>query len=291
MMKKLFFIIFSGVAAWAVSAGSAALPDPFFKFAERDFSLAEAQLIAPGRKDLQSLRSAITAKLPAAAAVTLCSRSGIRLSQEKTLQALLDSLLLMTDAERRLFSQKLTESGLTREKWLQQESARFENQLNEALRRWFRQLNNSRQVSEIQIRDYYYRNLHIFRRTRLNEHKVWVFDPDSNQTARQAFAELMQGAAPDAVRRKYARKLPSKQWIDDLQLHYSSRSSLNEKYLLVKGAQQLYLLEKDALKDFYLPLDERLATAIGNALYDALAKAYLAEVLKKDFSARDLVFY
>lgn len=289
-MKKSFFSILASLAVFSAAAENP-LPDPFFKFAERDFSLSEAQMLAPDKKDLQDLRAAITAKLPAAAAITLCGRAGIKLSPQNTRQALLDSILLMSDSRRKQFDQMLAENALTLEKWLQQESVNFDNQLNEALRRWFKQASGTRQIGEQQIRDYYYRNMHIFRRTRLDENKVWVFSVNARQTLQQAAAELMQGTPHDVVRKKYAVKLPPAQWIDDLQQNYRSRTIINDKYFLIKGSQQLYLVEKDALKDFYLPLDQKVRTAISNTLYDALAKAYLAEMLKKNFSAGDLVFY
>ena len=290
-MKKAFFS--TVLAAWAIFSAAAenALPDPFFKFAGRDFSLAEAQMIAPDKKDLQGLRAGITAKLPTAAAITLCDRAGIKLSQHNTRQALFDSIMIMSDSQRKQLDQLLAKNALTLEKYLLQESMNIDNQLNEALRRWFKQVSSNRQIGEQQICDYYYRNLHIFRRTKLDENKVWVFSVNAQQTLQQAVSELMQGTPHDVVRKKYTVKLPLAQWFDDLQQNYHFRTVINDKYFSIRGSQQLYLMENDALKDFYLPLDQKVKAAISNTLYDALAKAYLAEMLKKNFSADDLVFY
>ena len=50
-------------------------------------------------------------------------------------------------------------------------------------------------------------------------------------------------------------------------------------------------MRSDARTHIYIELDENLQRAIGDALYDALAKAILSETLKRDFSPEQLRFY
>ena len=290
-MKRLLFTLAFVVmfAVWANNSN--ALPDPFCKYAGRDFSLKEAQLIAPGKTDPQSLRAVLESNLPAVAAMVLCSQSGVELSQEHTRLTLQESLLMMSDSKQREFEAMLANNSLTIDSWLNQESMKFELQLNDALRRWFKKVHIDRRIGEQAVRDHYYRNLHIFRRTRLNEDKVLVFDAGNKDACNKALAALLQGSPVKFVKEKYAQKIPSGQWIDDLQNCYPRRSSVGNDFFTVQGAQHLYLIKSDALQEFYIKLDDKLFRAISNTLYDALAKACLAELLKNNFADCKLEFY
>lgn len=290
-MKRLLFTLAFTLVFAIFADDPQSLPKAFFRYAGRDFSLQEAQLIAPGKTDPQSLRAALESNLPAVAAMVLCSRSGIELSQEHTRLTLLDSLQMMSDARQREFEAMLANNSLTIDSWLDQESMKFELQLNDALRRWFKKVNIDRRIGEQAVRDHYYRNLHIFRRTRLDEDKVLVFDAGNKDACNKALAALLQGSPVKFVKEKYAQKILSGEWIDDLQNCYPRRSSVGNGFFTVQGAQHLYLVKSDALQEFYIKLDDKLFRAISNTLYDALAKAYLAELLKKNFSGCKLEFY
>ena len=261
----------------------------YFRLAEKDFTLAEARLIAGNHRDL---KSAVQANLAAAAAIVLCERSQIKLSREKTRQTLQDSLLLMTPEAREDFQQKLQQNKLSLEQWLDQESGKLGNMLNEAVRRWYIHVYGSNsEITEQHIRNWYFRHQNIFRRLKLDPEYILAFSARDEEKFIQALAALRQGMAFDAARKTFAFALNTEAMDKAFHEANISRTVLDENFLAVKTRQYRFLLKKSAVKRIYLPLDEQLKQAIGNALFDALARARLAETLKKEFSNAVMEFY
>jgi len=261
----------------------------YFRLAEKDFTLAEARLIAGNNRDL---KSAVQANLAAAAAIVLCERSQIKLSREKTRQTLQDSLLLMTPEAREDFQQKLQQNKLSLEQWLDQESGKLGNMLNEAVRRWYIHVYGSNsEITEQHIRNWYFRHQNIFRRLKLDPEYILAFSARDEEKFIQALAALRQGMDFDAARKTFAFALNTEAMDKAFHEANISRTVLDENFLAVKTRQYRFLLKKSAVKRIYLPLDEQLKQAIGNALFDALARARLAETLKKEFSNAVMEFY
>ena len=181
---------------------------------------------------------------------------------------------------------------MTPELWLKRESAKLENQLNEAVRRWYMK-NYAQQVKIDQrhIQDYYYRNMRIFRRLEVKSEQIIVFNAADSGKLQQALSALQQGEAIESVRRRCGLPIDLADLLKDLQQSVNTRTRIAPGYEVIKSSKYIYLLCGNALRQFYLPLDDKLQSAIGNALYDALAKATLAEVLKKEFPAGGVRFY
>lgn len=290
---KIFCKLFSGwLLLTAILLPGAELPDPAFRLGNRDFSRAEAILLAGGESDPERARALIQNNFAAAATIVVCSRSGIELSAESTQKTLQESLLLMSPEARKKFLQQLSDNDISPEEWQLRQARRLENQLNDAVRRWYvKNYAARRRISQEHIQAWYYRNMNIFRRTEVKSDFIWVFAPQDTARLEQALAALRQGAAPDAVRKEFALPVNIADLLEDLQKNSRRRTPAAPGYEIIKSERCLYLLKADALQHFYLPLDEKLQLAIGNALYDALAKATLAEVLKKEFPHGGIKFY
>lgn len=285
-MRKNFFIFLLGIFC---CANAAAENEKFFHLAGRDFTRAEAELLANGKSDLAS---AVQANYAAAAAIVLCGRENIGLSTEHTRRTLEQTLLLMPPEAKSKFISVLQSQNLTVEQWLDREKVRLENQLNDALRRWYIKRNGSTSpITREHIRSWYYRNMDIFRRINLDPEQLWVFAPGSETALRQAQAALLQGIPAQTVRKKYALNLAMDPVLDELHCSSVHREKLENNFIKIVTANYLILLRGNGISYTYIPLDEALQQAIGNALYDALAKAYLTEVMKKEFAGQAIVFY
>lgn len=286
-MRKKFFIFLLGI--FCCASASAAENEKFFRLAGRDFTRAEAEFLANGKSDLVS---AVQANYAAAAAIVLCSRENIGLSAEHTRRTLAQTLLLMPPAAKSKFLSGLQSQNLTVDQWLDREKMRLDNQLNDALRRWYIKLNGSTSpITHGHIRSWYYRNMDIFRRINLDMDQLWVFAPGGETALRQAQAELLQGVPAQTVRKKYALTVAMEPVLEELHSSSVRREKLENNFVKITTAQYLILLRSNGISYTYIPLDETLQQAIGNALYDALAKAYLAEVMKKEFAGHSIVFY
>ena len=112
MIKRLVIALIA-LAGLLQLVYAAELMNPFCKFAGRDFSAAEVKKIVPG-KSAAELRQQLEKKLPEMAAVVICSRAGVELSQQETLRSLQAQLLLMSPAQMQEFDVLLAENGLTR---------------------------------------------------------------------------------------------------------------------------------------------------------------------------------
>ena len=97
--------------------------------------------------------------------------------------------------------------------------------------------------------------------------------------------------APQEVRKKFALSLAPESVIDELQINYRKKLALDQTYCRINGDTHNFLFHKNALSTFYLPLDEKLSSAISDALSEAVSKAHLAETLKNEFSISQLIFY
>ena len=113
---------------------------------------------------------------------------------------------------------------------------------------------------------------------------------DANKVS-QAVAALQQAVPAETVRKNLAEKLTEKAMLEELHAGNIKREPLTGDYWLLTGSKHLFLTSKDAITYTALPLDETLKNAIGNALQEALAKARLAETLKKEFNDKKIVFY
>lgn len=266
-----------------------AAPDKVFHLAGKDFSAAEAELFRIGNMDI---KSSVQKNFSAAATIVLCERAGIKLSPELTYKKLQQSLLLMSENSRQEFDRMLQKNELDEKRWLEQQSKLLFNQINEAVLRWYAKTYNSTSPVTIQhIRSWYYRNLDLFRRIKVEPAGVWVFPANSAEKYRQALAALQQGVNGKTVQKQYAIKISEKELAASLRAPENQRSTPERGYHLIKNNQHIILLHKSAVSYIYLPLDENLQKAIGDALYDAVAKARLAETLKREFAGKEIKFY
>ena len=290
-MMKLFFrqlcllLLLANFTAAAedVSGGKRWL----FKLSERDFTLQEARFLTGATEDI---KPAIQANFATVATVVLCERSGIHLSREETRRSLSDALQLMSDQYRRQFEADLQKKSLTLQQWLDREAARPVNQLQDAVRRWYvKKYGTENPIRSEHIRNWYHRHQNIFRRTRVNPEWVWVFDR-SDDKLELALSALRQGMTPQAVRSLYA--LPTEaEKIADLIHNAENRTAIDRDWTVINSGAYRLLLAKKALSYTYIALDEKLSQVISNVLYDALARARLAETLKKEFADEKIVFY
>ena len=277
------------LAAMPLVKAADLVQDKFFHLAGRDFSRAEAELFQqPGK----TLRESIRENYAAAATIVLCSRSGIELSPRLTREKLQTLLLLMNENNRREFEQLLGEHNITSSQWLDQQSKVLKNQVNEAVYRWYTKVYGSLDPVQFEhIRAWYYRHQDIFRRIKLDPQQLWAFRAGQKDKMLQALSALKQGMPPENVRKNHALKLDEKTLAQELHSYGTHRSYPDADYIAVSGKNYLILMHKSAVSHTYLPLDETLQKAIGNALGDALAKARLAETLKKEFAGKEIIFY
>ena len=70
-----------------------------------------------------------------------------------------------------------------------------------------------------------------------------------------------------------------------------NRTAIDRDWTVINSGAYRLLLAKKALSYTYIALDEKLSQVISNVLYDALARARLAETLKKEFAEEKIVFY
>ena len=285
-MKRCILPVFLLVLSAAASETAGKY---YFNFAGRDFTREEAVKLASGRSDL---KSAVQENTAAAATIVLCSAENIELSAERTRVFLENSLLLMPAAAQKDFQSMLQREDLTRQSWLDREQERLDNQLSEAVVRWYiKCYGKTSPITGEHVQNWYYRNMDIFRRIQLDPAKVWAFKlADANKVS-QAVAALQQAVPPETVRKNLAEKLTEKAMLEELHAGNIKREPLTGDYWLLTGSKHLFLTSKDAITYTALPLDETLKNAIGNALQEALAKARLAETLKKEFNDKKIVFY
>ena len=278
----VFLLIFSATAS--ETAGKY-----YFNLAGRDFTRAEAVKIANGKSDI---KSAVQENFAAAAAIVLCSNENIELSQTGTRDFLANSLLLMPVAAKKDFQTMLLQENLTISSWLDREQEKLNNQLSEAVMRWYiKRYGKTSPISDEHVQNWYYRNLDIFRRIKLDPEKVWAFKLADHTKVNQALAALQQAVPPETVRKKFAEKISTEAMLEELHAGNIRRTRLNDDYWLLTGSKHLFLTGKSAATYTALPLDETLKNAIRNALHEAVAKARLAETLKAEFGNRKIIFY
>ena len=253
----------------------------FFHLAGKDFSAAEAAMFSTGKSDFA-----------AAAAIVLCERAGVKLSEQLTRAKLQDALQLLSKNSRKKFDSELSQKNLSEAAWLDQQAKLLHNQINEAVLRWYiKTYGSDSAITNEHIRAWYYRNYDLFRRLKVDPAGAWVFRTGEPEKLRTALAALQQGMPDNAVRTAYAEKT-SVQQLDSLLRNAEDPQQLPENdYILIPAGEYSVLLRKSAAVYDYLPLDDSLQKAIGNALYDALAKARLAEILKKEFADKKIIFY
>ena len=290
MMKLLFrqlFLLLLLVNFTAAAEDASGDKKWLFKLSERNFTLQEAQFLTGATEDI---KSAIQANFATMATVVLCERSGIRLNAPETRRSLSDAMLLMSDQYQQQFEADLQKKSLTRQQWLDYEAARPVNQLQDAVRRWYvKKYGNENPIRTEHIRNWYHRHQNIFRRTRVNPEWVWVFDRNDDKLE-LALSALRQGMTPQAARKLYA--LPTEaEKIADLLHKAENRTVIDRDWTVINSGSCRLLLAKKALSYTYIALDEKLSQVISNVLYDALARARLAEALKKEFAEEKIVFY
>lgn len=285
-MNKIFYIVFALLLFFpaAVLSGD---EKPFFQLAGRTFTLREARIITQNAEDV---KTAVQANYAAAAAIVLCERAGVKLSFDETRRSLSDTLQLMSDKAKKQFDADLKKSNLTSAQWLDREAARLVNQMQDAVRRWYIKLYGAENpVTTEHIRSWYYRHQNIFRRTRVNPDWVWVF-AQSNDQLELALSALRQGMNAQAVRTTYAAAADADK-IAELLHNGENRTRIDKDYTVIKSGSYRLLLSSKALSHTYVPLDEKLSQVIREVLYDALAKARLAETMKKEFATQQITFY
>ena len=284
---KLFVLLLFG--ALGLSGAEETAGKYYFNLAGRDFTEQEALKLAAGKSDLNS---AIQENFAAAAAIVLFSREGITLSPERTREFLKNSLRLMSDTAQKDFQAMLLRENLTREQWLEREQDKLENQLSEAVLKWYiRRYGKANPVTEEHVQNWYYRNLDLFRRVKLDQAKIWVFKLNDREKMQIALSALLQAVPAAAVREKYAVNLSIESIAEELHAGNIKRERLGDDYWLFTGSKHLFLAASDAISYTALPLNGELKKSIRNALYEALAKARLAEILKKEFTNQKLIFY
>ena len=261
----------------------------FFNLAGRDFTKAEAIKLAGNRSDLQN---ALRENIAAALAVVLCSRENIELSRERTRDFLQDSLKLMPPESRKNFQAMLLRENITCSNWLDRDAEKLDNQLSEAVVKWYiKRYGKASPIDPEYIRSWYYRNMDIFRRIRLDLNKVWAFKLADTEKMQKALAALRQALPPETVRKNFALAMKEADILEELHSGNIRRTTLDDDYRLFTGSKHLFLAAGDAVTYTALVLDDDLKNAISNALYEALAKARLSETLKKEFKDLQIIFY
>ena len=261
----------------------------FFTLAGRDFTKQEALKLAGGRSDLQA---AVKENIAAASAIVLCARENIELSAARTRDFLQNSLKLMPPETQKDFQAMLVRENLTRSRWLDREAEKLNNQLSEAVIKWYiKRYGKDSPVTSEHVQNWYYRNMDLFRRVKLDLNKVWVFGRDDAEKMQKALAALRQAVPPESVRKTFALSLSDQEILEELHSGTVSRTNLDHDYRLFTGTKHLFLAAAEAVTYTALPLDDALKNAISNALYEALAKARLAETLKREFNDKKIVFY
>ena len=261
----------------------------YFSLAGRFFTYAEALKLANGRSDI---KSAVEENFAAAATIVLCTAENIELSAVRTREFLEHSLLLMPATARQDFQSMLVRENLTRQSWLDREQEKLNNQLSEAVMRWYiRRYGETSPITDEHVQNWYYRNMDIFRRIKLELSKVWVFKLADRTKVNQALAALQQAMPPETVRKNFAENLSENAILEELHSGNIQRTRLDDDYWLLTGGKHLFLTGRTAITYTALPLDETLKNAIRNALQEAVAKARLAETLKREFKAKKIVFH
>lgn len=288
--KIIQLLLLSAVSSSVLSASvNNTVKQYAFHLAGRDFTHAEAAKLAGSEGDLQT---AVRKNFAAAATIVLCSRENIELSAGQTRMFLQKSLMLMPLEAQKQFNAMLLRSNLTRDSWLDREKEKIANQLSEAVVRWYiKVFGSSSPITPEHIQNWYYRNMDIFRRIKLDPARVWAFKLADREKIQQAMAALRQAVPPEVVRKKFAEPLTAEAIAEELHSEDIKRSAIDDRYWLLTGSKHCFLITTDAVTHTALPLDDALKSAIGNALHEALAKARLAETLKKEFNGKKIVFY
>ena len=284
--RQLCFLLL--LANFAVAAEDASGDKKWlFKLSERNFTLQEAHFLTGETPDI---KSAVQANFATMATIVLCERSGVTLSAPETRRSLSDALLLMSDRHRKQFEADLQKKSLTLQQWLDYEATRPVNQLQDAVRRWYvKKYGDENPIRTEHIRNWYHRHQNIFRRTRVNPEWVWVFDRNDDKLE-LALSALRQGMAAQTARSLYALPTDAEK-VADLLHRADNRTVVDRDWTVINSGSFRLLLGPKALTYTYIALDEKLSQVIGNVLYDALARARLAETLKKDFADEKIVFY
>ena len=260
-----------------------------FRLAGRDFTHREALELAGGRSDL---KSAVQENFAAAAAIVLCSRENIELSEARTRAFLQKNLMLMPEESQQNFRNMLVRSGLTQEAWLEQEKAKLSNQLSEAVVQWYIKIyGKDSPVTGEHVQNWYYRNMDIFRRVKIDPAKVLAFKLADKEKIRKALAALRQAVPPETVRKQFAENMSINDMLAELHNGNMQRQATEDGYWVFSGSSHVFLTYANAVTHTALPLDDDLKKAISNALQEALAKARLAETLKREFDGEKIVFY
>ena len=285
-----------GLAACAVltaGEGGGFWSDPAFQWGPRSFSRDEAERIAalapaPPRSQ-QEARDFIRSQQPLLTGIVLCEARGVPLSEEKTLEALQMGLLTMPTEARREFLRLCVERKLAPGEYLRSEARRIDRQFQCAIREWYRRSCPDVRISDAQVRDWYFRHQERFLTREINHEALWILSP-GEENVRQAVALLKQGVPAASVRKKFPGNADAGAVARVLEL--PGKQDFPEKgFTLYAGTDFQVLARADAVRLAYRPLTPELAEAIRSALYDALAKARLAEELKRMESRMELRFF
>ncbi len=285
-MKKYFLLLSLSCLMTAAAEKSGKYA---FHLAGRDFTHKEALELAGGRSDF---KTAVQANIAAAAAIVLFSRENIELSARRTRDFLQKNLMLMPVESQQDFRNMLVRSGLTQTAWLEQEKNKLSNQLSEAVVQWYTKVYGERSpVTDEHVRNWYYRNIDIFRRIKLDPAKVLAFKIGDSAKMEKALAALRQAVPIETVRQEFAENLSETAMLEEFHAAGIKRRNSGDGYWICSGSKHLFLVYADAVKYTALPLDDNLKKAISNTLQEALAKARLAETLKRELQNKKIIFY
>ena len=271
---------------------AAGLPDPAFRLGGRDFSRDEARMLAGKHAQEKDWRPAIQANIMAAGTIVLCHRSGIELSKEKTAESLQYSLLIMPPEQRRKLDSQLQKEQRSEQDFIDQEAQKLTNQLNEALRRWYRKVSDGKsEIKPEHIQNWYFRNQDIFRRVKLKKDQLLIFTGEQKKQLQLVLDSLNQGMTLAAVKRAFALDAAAEKYQDELYNNVTKRQLRSDGYYQLDTENYTFLIPHDALEVYYVELNETLFRAIRDALFDALAKAHLAEALQQELANSEIEFY
>ena len=291
---RLLMILFGGGALCAAEPEHASLwPDPAFQWGSRLFSRREAEEIIrlaptpPG--SAAEARRFIRSQQALLSGIVLCEQSGVTLSASAARRALELDLLTMPPERRRALEQSCRRNGLTVAAFLNREAGKLDRRFQCAIREWYKIAYPEERVSDAQVQDWYFRHQERFLTKEADPEALWLLPPGPDAPA-QAAAWLKQGMPPDAVQRKFPVTV-SPGAVAALLDEKGLPDTPEKGFTLYRGEHFQILSRAGAVRTVYRKLTPELAEAIRNALYDALAKARLAEALDKLGSGRELRFF
>lgn len=269
-------------------------PDPAFQWGERKFSRNEAERIvalAPeSPQTVQEARDLVRQQLPLLAGIVLCERAGIGLSAEDTLAAAKLEILMLSPEEQKRFLLACRRAGVDSEALLRKNAFRIDRQFQNAIRQWYRkEFSDEATVSDEQVRDWYFRHQDRFLTVEIEPDAVFVL-PDTPDAPVQAVAWLKQGMPAAAVRKKFPEAATDES-IRSALLSTAAANRPEAGFALYRGDGFQVMTRAGAVRKTYCKLTPELTEAIRNVLYDALARARLAERLEAETARYELIFF